>query len=89
MNRITADERKVLIENAITRMKDGEIVDLIDASYYAFDICIGDFRNVGMAMKNVWRDGMNWSWEGPGQIRMSGQILSPGQESQDICMDWS
>ena len=27
MNRITADERKVLIQNAITRMKDGEIVE--------------------------------------------------------------
>ena len=42
-----------------------------------------------MAEKNVWRDGMNWTWKGPGKIRMNGQIYSPGEATEEIDMDWS
>ncbi len=92
MNKIkilTKDEREALMKDAIDRMTKGEIVDLVDASGCAYALCIGDFRDNGMSKKNVFRSGMNWTWKGPGTINLSGEILKPGQESQDIDMDWS
>lgn len=89
MKIFTADERKVLLDEAIEKLKSGEIVSLIDASFCAFGLCIGDFRDVGMSVKNTWRSGMNWTWKGPGTINLSGELLAPGQESQEIDMDWS
>lgn len=86
---LTKEERQNLIEAAINQMNAGEIVDLIDASGCAYALCIGDFRDNGMSTKNVWRTGMNWSWDGPGSINLHGEILKPGQQSQDVDMDWS
>lgn len=89
MKLYTREERTALLEEAIKKLKSGEIVKLIDASGCSYGLCIGDFRSVGMSVKNVWRDGMNWTWKGPGTIDLEGQILSPGQESQEIDMDWT
>ena len=86
---LTKDERETLMKDAIDRMTKGEIVDLVDASWCAYAICIGDFRENGMATKNTWRTGMNWTWNGPGVVNLQGELLKPGQESQDIDMDWS
>lgn len=86
---LTTDERDNLMKDTIDRLNAGKIVDLIDASWCAYALCIGDFRYNGMAEKNIWRTGMNWTWNGPGTICLSGEILKPGQQSQDIDMDWS
>ena len=72
----------------IERLKAGEVIDVTDASYYRDGICIGDFRVVGMSEKNVWRTGMNWTWKGPGTIRMNGKVYEPGDETEEIDMDW-
>lgn len=77
------------LTEAIEELKSGKILDVIDASGCAFGICIGDFRVVGMAEKNVWRTGMNWTWKGPGTIRMNGKVYEPGDETEEIDMDWS
>jgi hypothetical protein len=89
MKILTQAERTVLLYEAIMKLNAGEIVKLIDASGCAFGLCIGDFREAGMSKKNVWRDGMNWTWKGPGTIDLDGEILSPGQESREIDMDWT
>lgn len=86
---LTKDERDALMKDAIDRMMKGEIIDLIDASRCAYTLCIGDFRDNGMAVKNTWRTGMNWTWKGPGSICLDGEVLKPGQESREIEMDWS
>ncbi len=86
---LSAEARQALMQKAIEQMSKGEIVDVVDANYSAFSLCIGDFARKGMALRNTWRDGMNWSWEGPGRINLQGQILNPGQESLEIEMDWS
>jgi hypothetical protein len=77
------------LSDVIERLKSGEIIDVVDASCYAFGICIGDFRDVGMSVKNTWRTGMNWTWKGPGSIRMNGVVYTPGSETEEIDMDWS
>ena len=73
----------------IERLKSGEVIDVIDASYYRDGLCIGDFRGVGMSEKNTWRTGMNWTWNGPGTIRMNGKVYESGSETEEIDMDWS
>ena len=73
----------------IKDLKSGKVIDVIDASGCSLGLCIGDFRNVGMSEKNTWRDGMNWTWKGPGTIRMNGKIYVPGSETEEIDMDWS
>ena len=77
------------LSEVIELLKSGEIVDVVDSSGYAFGICIGDFRDVGMSEKNTWRTGMNWTWKGPGSIRMGGKVYEPGDETEEIDMDWS
>lgn len=86
---LTKEERKQIMDDAVARLKAGEIVDLIDASGCSYALCIGDFRENGMAEKNVWRTGMNWIWNGPGTINLDGEILNPGQQSREIDMDWT
>lgn len=86
---LTLEQRVNLRNSAIKDMEAGVIVPLVDASYYAYGLCIGDFRDNGMAVKNTWRTGMNWTWKGPGSICLDGEVLKPGQESQEIDMDWS
>lgn len=87
---LSKETRQRLMEIAIESMKNGDIVDLVDASGCSYALCIGDFRDIGMAVKNTWRTGMNWTWNGPGSIRLSGrEILHPGQESEEIDMDWT
>lgn len=77
------------IAEAIAVLESGKILDVVDASRCLNKICIGDFLSVGMSEKNVWRDGMNWTWKGPGKIRMNGRIYSPGDATEEIEMDWS
>jgi hypothetical protein len=89
MKFLTAEERQLMLADAIERLKKGEVVNLRDASGSAIDICIGDFRALGMAEKNTWRTGMNWTWKGPGTINLHGEILKPGDRSVEIDMDWS
>lgn len=86
---LTMEERVNLRNSAIKDMEAGVIVPLVDASYYAYGLCIGDFCDNGMSTKNTWRTRMNWTWNGPGVINLQGEILKPGQESQEIDMDWS
>jgi hypothetical protein len=75
--------------SVIEDLKAGKVVDVIDASGCAFGLCIGDFRDVGMSVKNTWRTGINWTWNGPGTIRMNGRVYEPGSETEEIDMDWS
>lgn len=86
---LTLEERRSLMASAIKDLEAGIMVPLIDASYCAYGLCIGDFRENGMAVKNVWRTGMNWTWNGPGTIVLNGKVLQPGQDSVEIDMDWS
>jgi hypothetical protein len=89
MKHLTRDERTVLIEAAIQELNAGKIVDLVDASYCSYALSIGDFRDYGMSVKNVWRTGMNWTWNGPGVINLDGTLLGPGDQSVECDMDWS
>ena len=86
---MSRDQKIKQVEDAEQRLLAGEIVDVIDASYSAYALAIGDFRMLDMSEKNVWRDGMNWSWKGPGKIRMNGRIYTPGECTEEIDMDWS
>lgn len=86
---MSRDEKIKQVADAVERLIAGEIVDVIDASYSAHSLAIGDFRDVGMSKKNVWRTGMNWTWIGPGKIIMNGTVYSPGDQTEDIEMDWS
>ena len=86
---MSREEKMKQVEVAEKQLLAGEIVTVIDASYSAYSLAIGDFRILDMVEKNVWRDGMNWTWKGPGKIRMNGQIYSPGEATEEIDMDWS
>lgn len=86
---LSREEKSTQILEAIEKLKAGEVVDVIDASYSAHSLAIGDFRVVGMAEKNVWRTGMNWIWNGPGTIRMGGKVYEPGDQTEEIDMDWT
>jgi hypothetical protein len=86
---MSRQEKMKQVEDAQKQLLSGEIVTVIDASYSAHSLAIGDFRILDMVEKNVWRDGMNWTWKGPGKIRMNGRVYAPGEATEEIDMDWS
>ena len=86
---LSREEKMKQVEDAQQQLLAGEIVTVVDASYSAYSLAIGDFRILDMVEKNVWRDGMNWTWKGPGKIRMNGRVYSPGDATEEIDMDWS
>lgn len=86
---MTREEKSNQVLEAVEKLKAGEVVDVIDASYSAYSLAIGDFRSVGMSEKNTWRTGMNWIWKGPGAVRMNGKVYEPGDQTEEIDMDWN
>jgi|AntAceMinimDraft_5_1070358.scaffolds.fasta_scaffold134278_1 hypothetical protein len=86
---MSAEEKKAQVLAAADLLNSGKVVNVVDASYSAYALAIGDFRSVGMAEKNVWRTGMNWTWKGPGSITMNGTVYNPGEQTEEIDMDWS
>lgn len=89
MKLLSREEKAALFDEAVERIKAGEVISIHDASGSAIAVCIGDFRAMGWAEKNVWRTGMNWTWKGPTAIMLSGERVEPGKETVEVDMDWS
>ena len=85
----TREEKQEMISTAIVNIAMGIPVVISDASSSAMSVCIGDLRSVGWAEKNVWRDGMNWTYTGPHSIIVNGKVVSTGEQTEEIEMDWS
>lgn len=84
------DEEKIqMIADAIAKINEGILVEVIDASGAAYAVCIGDFREVGWAEKITTRDSMCWKWMGPHPVRVDGVMIKPGECTEEIEMDWS
>jgi hypothetical protein len=86
---MSREEKAEVITAAVEKLNAGLTVDVTDASYSAYSLCIGDFRDMGWSEKITWRTGMQWQWTGPGKINMSGETLATGDFSQEVDMDWS
>ena len=85
----TREEKQEMISTAIVNIAMGIPVVISDASGSAMSVCIGDLRSVGWAEKNVWRDGMNWTYTGPHSIIVNGKVVSTVEQTEEIEMDWS
>jgi hypothetical protein len=85
----TREQKQEMISTAIAKIVMGIPVTISDASGSAMSVCIGDLRNIGWAEKNVWRDGMNWTYTGPNSIIVDGKVVNTGEQTEEIEMDWS
>jgi len=85
----TREQKQEMISTAIAKIVMGIPVTISDASGSAMSVCIGDLCNIGWAEKNVWRDGMNWTYTGPNSIIVDGKVISTNEQTEDIEMDWS
>ena len=85
----TREQKQEMISTAIAKIVMGIPVKISDASGSAMSVCIGDLRNIGWAEKNVWRDGMNWTYTGPNSIIVDGKVVTTGEQTEEIEMDWS
>lgn len=83
------EAKNQMIAQAVEQIKSGQVIDIIDASGSAFAVCIGDFREIGWADKITTRSSMYWRWTGPTAVRVSGQLVQPGDCTEEIDMDWS
>lgn len=81
--------RKQLLAEAIEKIKAGEVIEVVDASGYAFGVCIGDFRDIGWSSRETVRDGMWYEWNGPTAIIVEGKRIEPGGRTEFVEMDWS
>ena len=70
-------------------IKMGVLVDVEDASGSRDSVCIGDFRDLGWSKRVATRDSLYYEWNGPGSIRVSGNVINPGESTEEIEMDWS
>ena len=85
----TREQKQEMISTAIAKIVMGIPVTISDASGSAMSVCIGDLCNIGWAEKNVWRDGMNWTYTGPNSIIVDGEVISTNEQTEEIEMDWS
>lgn len=76
-------------ERACFLIKLGNLVDVEDASSSGSGVCIGDFRDIGWSKRVATRDSLYYNWTGPGPIRVSGNVINPGESTEEIEMDWS
>ena len=77
------------IERACFLIKMGTLIDVDDASSSRDSLCIGDFRDLGWSKRVATRDSLYYEWNGPGSIRVSGNVINPGESTEEIEMDWS
>lgn len=86
---MNAAEKLEAFEDAVAKIRAGELVDIVDASGCAYAVCIGDFRSIDWSEKITTRNSMYWHWTGPSAIRVSGAIVQPNSYTEEIDMDWS
>jgi|TARA_R110002167_G_scaffold130125_4_gene313578 hypothetical protein len=77
------------IERACFLIKMGNLVDVVDASSSRDSICIGDFRDIGWSTRVTTRDSLYYEWNGPHPVKVNGEIINPGESTEEIEMDWS
>lgn len=77
------------IERACFLIKMGTLIDVDDASSSRDSLCIGDFRDIGWSRRIATRDSLCYDWNGPNPIRVSGNVINPGESTEEIEMDWS
>jgi|TARA_B110000503_G_scaffold131479_1_gene206158 hypothetical protein len=85
----TPEQKKEMLSDVIAKIAIGIPVAISDASSSSFSVCIGDLRDVGWAVKNVWRDGMNWTYTGPNSIIVGDKVIHTNEQTEEFEMDWS
>jgi hypothetical protein len=85
----TREEKTQMIADAVAKITEGVMVEVIDASGAAYAVCIGDFREVGWVEKVTTRDSMCWKWTGPNPVKVDGVVINSGECTKEIEMDWS
>ena len=90
---VTENMREDRLSNAMHRIRNGEVVDVMDAGWALNGVAIGDFEEIGWAKRLVRSQGgfttLQWQWNGPGRIRVSGQVLQPGDKTEGEPVNYS
>ena len=86
---MSKEDKQMLFESAVIDITAGCIVDIDDASGSSNSVCIGDFRDIGWSTRISTRDSLYYAWNGPSPIRVDGQIVNPGETTEEVEMDWS
>ena len=89
LNIPTREEKAAMLAKAICQIEDGELINVVDASFYAHGVCIGDFREIGWSERITTRRSMFWQWTGPHPVKVGGEIVQPEGYTEEIEMDWS
>lgn len=82
-------KKKQLIAEAIEKINAGELINVVDASGWAYGVCIGDFRDIGWSERCTTVNGMWYEWKGPLPIMVEGNVIQPGGCTEFVEMDWS
>ena len=77
------------VQDAIARITNGEIIDVIDASWSSTGVCIGDFRDIGWSERVATYDSLYYRWKGPSAIRVGSKLVNPGGHTEESDMDWT
>ena len=86
---MSKEDKQLLFESVVIDITSGCIVDVDDASGSSNSVCIGDFRDIGWSTRISTRDSLYYAWNGPSPIRVDGQIVNPGETTEEVEMDWS
>jgi len=86
---LNQETKEQMLNAAIVDITSGSIIDVADASWMSDTVCIGDFRDIGWSTRISTRDSLYYVWNGPNAIRVEGQIVNPGETTEEVEMDWS
>lgn len=86
---MSKEDKQALFDEAVGAITMGALIDVEDASGSSNSVCIGDFRDIGWSTRVSTRDSLYYAWNGPNPIRVEGQIVNPGETTEEVEMDWS
>ena len=81
---MSKEDKQALFDEAVGAITMGALVDVEDASGSSNSVCIGDFRDIGWSTRISTRDSLYYAWNGPNPIRVEGQIVNPGETTEEI-----
>jgi hypothetical protein len=85
----TKEEKQALVSKVVTDIVTGIPVELLDATWSAHAVCIGDLCEYGWAEKITTLRTVCWHYTGPNSVIVGGELVKSGGYTEEFEVDWT
>ena len=83
------EEKQELVLKTVANIVAGIPVQLLDASWSAHAVCIGDLREYGWAEKITTLRTVCWHYTGPNSVIIGSELVKSGGYTEEFDVDWT